>query len=281
MAMKAIAVPKPRDTLQQSVLPWLLGVCVAILAASAIIIGGWLAINGLTSLLAAVLSWTSSGVWRPLTATLFITLLALPIAALVGGLAAGALADERIFGAGVRAMRRWLTLLGSIPTIVIASAIVVVAGAIGWQPTLTGASLAVAIASMPLMTALAASVIGSSASPVGEAAIALGASPAVVVLRVLLPRAGLRFGGAITLGATNMIGGAAVVAIAAGALAQGSGGQDPIGAWPLAVQLWLHAPVVSQYGATAAGALVLTMLLWLVQGFGLLRATPTTSTESR
>jgi len=281
MAMRAVAAPQSRDTLQQSVLPWLLGVCVAVLAASTIFISGWLAIKGFASLLSPNFWGMSGGILRLLTATLFITLLALPIAAIVGGLAAGALADERIFGAGVRSMRRWLTLLGSIPTIVIATAIVVVAGAISWHPNLVGASLAVAIASTPLMTALAASVIGSSASPVGETAIALGASPAFVVLRVLLPRAGLRFGGAITLGATNMIGGAAVVAIAAGAMAQLPGSQDPIGAWPFAVQLWLQAPDVKLYGATAAGALVLTILLWLVQGFGLLRATPTTSTESR
>ena len=243
------------------------------MAASTIVIGGWLVIRGTGNLPAVLAPWNSVSIWRPIFATLYTTLLALPIAAFFGGFAAAALADERIFGASVRAIRRWIALLGSIPTIVTATAFAAIAGAFGWHLNLTSASVAVAIASIPLMTALAASVIGTSASPVGEAAIALGASPAFVVLRVLLPKAGLRFAGAFMLGATNIIGGAAVIAITAGALTPGQIGQGPIGAWPLAVQLWLQAPVASTYGAAAGGALVLISSLWLLQGIGLLRST--------
>jgi ABC-type phosphate transport system permease subunit len=286
VAVKAIFAPR-RDAMQQGALPWVLAACVAIMTASTIIIGGWLAINGLGGLLSALSPWSDTSVLRPLAATIYVTILALPFASVIGGLAAAALADERIFGLSGPAIRRWIALLGSIPTIVTATTIVIFAGAIGWHPTLSGASFAVAVTSIPLMTALASSVIGTSASPVGEAAIALGASPAFVVLRVLLPRAGWRFAGAFMLGATNIIGGAAVIAITAGALVPGSEGTAPIGAWPLAVQLWLQAPVASSYHATAAGALLLTCLLWLLQGIGLLRSTPastggaTTDTEAR
>ena len=278
--MKAVLASQPRDAMQQGVVPWLLGACVAVMTASTIIVGGWLAIDGIAHMRAVLAPWSAtSSVLPALAATLYVTVLALPPAALVGGLAAAALADERIFGANVPAIRRSLALLGSVPTIVTAIAIVVVAGLVGWRPTLTGASFAVAIASIPLMTALVGAVIGTSASAVGEAAIALGAPPAFLVLRVLLPRAGLRFAGAFLLGATNIIGGAAVIAITAGATAPGGGGKVPIEAWPLAVQLWMQAPAASSYGETVAGALLLTLLLWLLQGVGLLRATPAPSSE--
>ena len=281
MAVGTMPVQARRGMMRRGGLPWLLGVCVAIMAASTIVIGGWLAINGLPNLLTVLEPWNSTSVWRPLFATMYTTLIALPIASFFGGLAAAALADERIFGSSVRGIRRWIELLGSIPTIVTATAIAITAGGLGWQMNLTSASLAVAITSIPLMTALAASVIGSSASPVGEAAIALGASPAFVVLRVLLPRAGMRFAGAFMLGATNIIGGAAVIAITASALAPGQIGQQPIGGWPLAVQLWLQGPVKDTYGAAAGGALVLISSLWLLQGLGLLRTTPGASGEFR
>ena len=267
--------------MQQSVVRWLLFACVAVMTLSTIIYAGWLAIDGLAHMPAVLAPLSDTSILPALAATLYVTVLAFPPAALVGALAGAALADERLFGPSVPAIRRSLALVGSIPTIVTATAFVVVAGLLGWRPTLTGASIAVAIASIPLMTALAGSVIGTSASAVGEAAIALGAPPAFLVLRVLMPRAGLGIAGAFMLGATNIIGGAAVVAIAAGATAFAGGGQAPVGSWPLPVQLWLQAPKASSYGVTAAGALLLTLLLWLMQGVGRLRASPTPASEGR
>ena len=46
------------------------------------------------------------------------------------------------------------------------------------------------------------------------------------------------------------------------------------GAWPLAVHVWIRGASASGYGGTAAAALLLAIIIWVLQGVAQLRALP-------
>lgn len=264
----------PWEDAVASVATALLGACATLLSLSAIAVIGWLAVAGFGSYLRVMDPRIEGDLVQPLIATLYVTMIALPLTAFVGIMAAIGAADVRIFGAAAPGMRRAIGLLGSVPTVVVALALLLVATAAGWRPSLTGAALAVAIANMPLMTALALSVFAGTSMRAAEAATALGASSGFIVRAVLLPRAGLRLAAAVIIAATQIIGGAAVVAIVGGARVPLAQETAVVGAWPLAVHLWLHSTDAATYGMTAAAAVVLSLCLWLLQGVALLRSAP-------
>jgi ABC-type phosphate transport system permease subunit len=220
-------------------------------------------------------------VLAPVAATIYVTVLALPPTIIVGVFAAIAATEVRIFGVAAAGMRSALALLGSLPTIVVAFAAVIGVNALGWHPNLTGAALLLAAINMPLMTGLSVEALSRKSMDVREAATALGASPMFIVSRVLLPKSGARLGSAIIIVATQLIGAAAAVAIVAGALVARSGGAAPVGAWPLAVHVWMRGGNIGGYGATAAAALFLGLMIWFLQGLAQLRANPDARREVR
>jgi hypothetical protein len=77
---------------------------------------------------------------------------------------------------------------------------------------------------------------------------------------------------AVILVATQIIGAASAVAILAGAEVAHGHGAAPIGGWPLAVHVWMRGSSANGYGATAAAALLLTIMIWVLQGVAQLRA---------
>jgi ABC-type phosphate transport system permease subunit len=192
-------------------------------------------------------------------ATIYVTVLALPPTIVVGVFAAIAATEVRIFGVAAAGMRSALALLGSLPTIVVAFAAVIGVNALGWHPSLTGAAFLLAAINMPLMTGLAVDALSRKSMGVREAASALGASPMFIVQRALLPNSGARLGS---------------VAIVAGALVPRSAGAAPVAAWPLAVHIWVRAGGMGGYGATAAAALFLGLMIWFLQGVAQLRGSP-------
>jgi len=246
--------------------------CAVVLCLSVVAIVGWLAVAALTGGARALNPFDPAGVLHPLLATAYVTALALPLAAVVGVFAAIAAADVRIFGSAAFGMRGALGLVGSVPTVIVAFSVAVAATAAGWRPTLTGAAVLLAVINMPLMTSLALSVLTQRTAKIREAATALGATPMFTVRHVLLPRAMSGLWGAVTIVATQIIGAAGAIAIIAGANVPNSTGAAPIYAWPLAVHVWIRAGAVSGYGATAAGALLLAILIWLLQGAARLRS---------
>jgi phosphate transport system permease protein len=248
--------------------------CAAVLCLSVVAIVGWLAVTGLTSGTRVLNPFDPAGVLRPLLATVYVTALALPLAAVVGVFAAIGAADTRIFGSAAIGMRGALGLMGSVPTVVVAFSAAVCAVAVGWRPTLTGAALLLAVINMPLMTSLALSVLTRRSADIRDAATAVGATPMFLVRHVLLPRAMSGLWGAVMIVGTQIIGAAGAIAIIAGANVPNSTGEAPINAWPLAVHVWIRASAAGGYGATAAGALLLAALIWLLQGIAQLRSNP-------
>jgi ABC-type phosphate transport system permease subunit len=198
----------------------------------------------------------------------------LPPAAVVGIFAAMGAADVRIFGAAANSMRSALSLVGSVPTILVAFAALLAANALRWHPSLSGAAFILGIVNMPLMTGLALRALTTRAATLREVATALGASPMYVVRHVLLPRARSRLRSAIIIVATQIIGAASTIALLAGANVSGGHGAAPIGAWPLAVHVWMRGSSTSGYGGTAAAALLLAIIIWVLQGIAQLRALP-------
>jgi hypothetical protein len=73
---------------------------------------------------------------------------------------------------------------------------------------------------------------------------------------------------------TQIIGAAAAIAVLAGANVPGADGAAPIGAWPLAVHVWMRGSSPSGYRGTAAAALLLAIIIWVLQGVAQLRALP-------
>ncbi|MBV8172543.1 MAG: ABC transporter permease subunit [Candidatus Eremiobacteraeota bacterium] len=272
MAIDAIAAKGTSQRVAPPLPAALFGACAGVLCVSVVAIVGWLILIGVPNAVRVFNPHDPAGVLAPLIATAYVTILALPPAAIVGVFAAMAAADVRVFGSVARAMRNALTLVGSVPTVIVAFAALLAALSFGWHPSLTGAALAVSIINMPLMTALSLGALTYRAAAIREATTALGASPMYVVVRVLLPRAYPRLRGALILVATQIVGAAAAIAIVAGAQAPGGHGSAPIGAWPLAVEVLTRGSAASGYGATAAAALVLTILIWVLQGVAQLRA---------
>ena len=251
---------------------FVLGACAATLCAAVAIILGWFIVAGASGLPLVLNPLDAHSLVRPLLATLYVVALAAPPTILIGVLAAIGVADVRIFGESAPGMRRALGALGSIPTVVAAFALLVAAIAAGWKPSLTGAAFAMAAVNMPLMAAVALSIFNSALAGVSEQAVALGASSGNVARYVLLPLTSARLARAIGIVITQMVGGVAVIAMVAGAFAPGT--PHPIGAWPLAVHLWVRATDAAGYGVTAALALVLTLVIWLLQGVAALRSAP-------
>jgi len=273
----AVTALEPTDSQARAIAPLpavVFAACAAVLCFSVVAIVGWLAVTGLTSGTRVLNPFDPAGVLRPLVATLYVTALALPLAAVVGVFAAIGAADIRIFGSAAVGMRSALGLLGSVPTVIVAFSAALCANAVGWRPTLTGAALLLAVINMPLMTSLALTVLTRRTAAIREAATAAGATPMFLVRHVLLPRAMGGLWGAVTIVGTQIIGAAGAIAIIAGANVPNTIGAAPIHAWPLAVHVWIRASTVSGYGATAAGALLLSALIWLLQGMAQLRSNP-------
>jgi phosphate transport system permease protein len=281
--MSAMRAPRVVERSGSPRIAALLSACAAALCVSVAGIVLFLAITSIKGLPAAFSLFGHMNVFHPLMATLYVTLLALPLAAFVGILAAVAVSDARIFGSAVANARTTISVMGSIPTVVTAVAAASVLAALGQHPTLTAGAIALAFVNMPLMTALATSALAGGAPDLREAAAALGASPMYAMRHVLLPGSRLRLGAAILIVATQMIGGAAVVAIVTGSTATDSSGWTPVGAWPLAVDIWSHSADAYRFGVTAVGALILIALIWLMQGVAQLRQAPwpASSQESR
>lgn len=277
MAVSSIArTPKAVERSGSPRLAALLSACAAVLCVAMVAILIWLVVASAYGVTTAFnLSPTNPfNVLRSIFATLYVTSLALPPAAVVGILAAIAISDARIFGTAVTKVRAAISLIGSIPTVVLAFAAATAMGVLYEQPTLTAAALALAFINMPLMTALATSALAGSSPDLREAAAALGASPMYVVRRVLLPGTGARLWAAALIVATQMIGGAAAIALVAGVIVPGGPGRAPVGAWPLATDVWAHGMSGAHYGVTAVGALILTVVIWVLQGVALLRHGP-------
>jgi molybdate transport system permease protein len=274
VAVSELRTPRAIERSGSPRLAALLSACAAALCVSMAAIVIWLAIASISGWPAA-LSWTNTkSVYMAIWATLYVTLLALPPAALVGILAAIAVSDARIFGSAVTKVRSAISILGTIPTVVTAVAAAVAIAALGQQPTLTAAAIALAFINMPLMTALATGVLTGSAPSLREAATALGASPMYVVRRVLLPGSGRSLGAVALIVATQIIGGAAAIVLVTGAIVPRGLGWSPVKAWPLAVDVWSRGADPIHYAATAVGALLLTVIIWLLQGVALLRQAP-------
>ncbi|MBV8281291.1 MAG: ABC transporter permease subunit [Candidatus Eremiobacteraeota bacterium] len=261
--------------------------CAWLLCGSVIVIVGWLLANGLPKVVSALGPRGPESAIGPLFATAYITVLALPPAAAVGVFAAMGASDVRIFGAAAGSMRSALSLVGSVPTVIVAYAALLAAAGVGWHPSLTGAAFVFAIVNMPLMTGLALRALTTRAAKLREVATALGAPPMYIVISVLLPRARMRLRSAYIIVATQIIGGAATIAILAGASVPGSRGALPIHAWPLAVHIWLRTNALSPlrgsstggYGGAAAAALLLAVLIWVLQGIAQLRAAPESASQ--
>lgn len=281
MAVTAIRAPRVVERSGSPRLAALLSACAAALCVSMIAIVLWIAIATTWGLKDAfvwippnVRNTPNITIYGPLLATLYVTVLALPLAAFVGILAAIGLSDARIFGSAVAKVRTVISITGSIPTVVAAVAAATALAALGEQPTLTAAAIALAFVNMPLMTALATSALAGTPPGLREAAAALGASPMYVMRRVLLPGSGTRLGAAILIVATQMLGGVVVIALVAGSIVPRGLGWAPIGWWPLAIEVWSHGSNASRYGVAAAGALLLTVIIWVLQGVALLRQAP-------
>lgn len=272
MAVSALPA-EPRASRAAPLPSFVFAACAALLCFSVLAIVGWLVITGLPGAGRVLEPTGPDGALAPLLATAYVTLIALPVTALMGIFAAVAAADVRIFGAASAGMRNALGIVGSVPTVVVAFAGLLAARAFGWHPTLTGAALVLAFINTPLMTGLALRALSRSAD-IREAAAALGASPMFIVRHVLLPGARGRLRGAIIIVATQIIGAVAAIAIITGASVHGGHGAAPIGAWPLAVHVWSRGASISGYGATAAATLLLAVMIWMFQGVGQLRAAP-------
>lgn len=285
MAVTTMRAPRAIERSGSPRIATLLSVCAAALCVAMVATVLWIAIASIRGLSPAF-NWNdpsaaSLNVYQPMFATLYVTALALPLAASVGILAAIGLSDARIFGSAVTKVRAVISITGSIPTVVAAVAATTALAAMGQQPTLTAAAIALAFINMPLMTALAANVLAASPPGLREAATALGASPMYVMRRVLLPGSGKRLGAAVLIVATQMIGGVAVIALVAGSIVPRGQGWAPVGAWPLALSVWSltlsawsHGSSSSRYGVAAVGALLLIVIIWVLQGVALLRQAP-------
>lgn len=276
MAVTAMHAPRVTERSGSPRLAALLSACAAVLCVSVVAIIVCLAAASITAWPKALHWYGQQNVFQPIWATLYVTFLALPLAALVGILAAIAVSDARIFGSTVTRMRTAIAILGGFPTVVSAVAAAIALAALHQRPTLTAAAIALAFINMPLMTALATAVLAGGTPDLREVATALGASPTYVVQRVLLPGSSMRLGAAVIIVATQMIGGAAAIALITGTIAPGGMGWAPVGAWPLAVDVWAHGADTYRFGesVTAAGALILTVAIWLLQGAAMLRQAP-------
>jgi ABC-type phosphate transport system permease subunit len=274
MAVTALRATSPSVRVAHPLTAIVLATCAAILCFSIVAILGWLALTGIPNSLRVLNPSYPGSVLAPVAATIYVTALALPPTIVVGVFAAIAATEVRLFGVAAAGMRSALALLGSLPTIVVAFAAVIGVNALGWHPSLTGAAFLLAAINMPLMTGLAVDALSRRSMDVREAASALGASPMFIVRRALLPNSGARLGSAIIIVATQLIGAAAAIAIVAGALVPRSSGAAPVGAWPLAVHVWVRGGDIGGYGATAAAALFLGLMIWFLQGVAQLRGSP-------
>jgi len=272
VAINALPAQESAQRLAPPMPAALFAACAGVLCVSVVAIVGWLIATGVPNAIRVFNPHDPAGVVRPLLATVYVAVLALPPAAIVGVFAAIAAADVRMFGPVARTMRNALTLVGSVPTVVIAFALLLESATFGWHLSLTGAAFALSVINMPLMTALALGALTNRAANIREAATALGASPMYLVIRVLLPRAYDRLKAALILVATQIVGAAAAIAILTGAEVAHSHGAAPIGGWPLAVHVWMRGSSANGYGATAAAALLLTVMIWVLQGVAQLRA---------
>jgi ABC-type phosphate transport system permease subunit len=281
MAVTALRASIPPARVAHPLTAIVLATCAASLCFSIVAILGWLAFTGIPNSLRVLNPGYPGSVLAPVAATIYVTVLALPPTIIVGVFAAIAATEVRIFGVAAAGMRSALALLGSLPTIVVAFAAAIGVNALGWHPNLTGAALLLAAINMPLMTGLSVEALSRKSMDVREAATALGASPMFIVRRVLLPKSGARLGSAIIIVATQLIGAAAAVAIVTGALVPRTGGAAPVGAWPLAVDVWMRGGNIGGYGATAAAALFLGLMIWFLQGLAQLRANPDARREVR
>jgi len=268
MAVSAMHAPRTTERSGSRRLAALLSACAAVLCVSVVAIIVCLAAASIYAWPNALHWYGPHNVFQPIWATLYVTFLALPLAALIGIPAAIAVSDARIFGSAVTRMRTAIAILGGFPTVVSAVAAAIALAALHQQATLTAAAIAVAFLNMPLMTALATAVLAGGTPDLREVATALGASPTYVVRRVLLPGSSMRLGAAVLIVATQIIGGAAAIALITG--------WAPVGSWPLAVDIWAHGADTYRFGesVTAAGALILTIAIWLLQGAAMLRQAP-------
>jgi len=255
----------------------------ALLCVSMLLILGWLIFKSVVceSTPTQPCGWKAAlsfhdlqSVYPSILATIYVTVLAVPITAFFGIFAAIAISDARIFGPAVTNVRTAISMMGSVPTVISAFTAATAVFVLGQQPTLTLAAVALAFINMPLMTMLASSVIAGGSQRLREAATALGASPTFVV-RVFLPGASTQLGAAVLIIATQIIGGAAVIALVDGVATPRGFGWAPLSAWPLAVDIWARGSHATRYSVTAAGTIILAVVIWLLQGVAQLRGAPT------
>ena len=254
-----------------------LSACAAALCVAMVLIFGWLALASVAGWPVAFDYWSVQNIYRPIFATIYVVLLSLPLTAVVGVFAAIAISDARIFGPAVTTVRTVISIMGSVPTVVTAFAAAIAVSELGKQPTHTIAAFALAFINMPLMTLLASNVISGGSQNLREVATALGATPAFVARRVFLPSAWRPLGAAALIVMTQIIGGASAIALVDSVTSPRGLGWAPIGAWPLAVDIWVHGTNQPRFAAAAAGALLLTVSIWLLQGIAQLRGAPSES----
>ncbi len=242
----------------------LLFLSTAALCASGIGLIGWLIAAALPSALPQLHPADGVGVIGPLGATIYVVTFALPLTVLVGGLAGASIAEGRLFGSRKPAFRAAFDFIGSLPTIVVAFAVLVAAIMLGLRPSLNLGACAVALANLPLMATLTAGILADASRDSSEAATALGASPSFIIWRVAFVRGSRRLWAAVVSIATQMTGAAAAVILLASAHTS-TLGTTPLGSWPLAVQIWTRSTDAAAYGATAASTIVLILCVWLLQ----------------
>jgi ABC-type phosphate transport system permease subunit len=262
----AVDATRPQPTAERFGSPAraLLFLCTAALCASGIGLIGWLIAAALPNALPQLHPADGIGVIGPLGATIYVITFALPLTVLVGGLAGAGIAEVRLFGGKTPALRAAFDFIGSLPTIVVAFAVLVAAIALGLRPSLNLGACAVALANLPLMATLTAGILADASRESADAATALGASPSFIIWRVGFVRGNRRLWAAVVSIATQMTGAAAAVILLASAHASILGA-TPLGAWPLAVQIWTRATDAAAYSSTAACTIVLIVCVWLLQ----------------
>jgi ABC-type Fe3+ transport system permease subunit len=253
MGVKAPTIPKAdtfreRDTLITAS-AYAAGAAVA---AAAVAIGVALVVYGWKDVSWVLSTSGSQGVVRALGTTALIVVIALPITFVAGLFAAGTENDPNIGGFGARALRESVEWSSGIPPVVIGAAVFFCAIALHNQNAVTMAVLALVLLNLPNATARLALAFGSVPLRAREAAAALGAPPAAVFLRLILPNASWAVAAALFALVAQMVGETTAIVIAT---------STSDGPQPLAVQIWHFASNSSLVANEAAACIVLVLVV--------------------